>query len=128
MKLKFLFGAVQRLGALLTKLNNKTLPVKLTGDILCALNTLFYLKNEGFLMLSVITIYHKPLDFPDSYVARRFHVGSKSQFPTNDYRISPTIEPLQEWASEQCRKHNQSEGLNMGREKEDAPTVVESWV
>jgi hypothetical protein len=79
-------------------------------------------------MLSVITIFNRPLDFPDSYVARRFTIGEGVSFPTSDYQISPSIEPLRQWADKQCVRFNGCGGVNMGRQSNDEPHVVESWV
>lgn len=75
-------------------------------------------------MLSIITIYERPKDYPDSYVARRFY----GTFPTSDYHISPEIGPLREWAKKMVLKWNQSEAYNLGRSPGDQPQIVESWV
>lgn len=79
-------------------------------------------------MISVVTIYEKPADYPDSFVARRHTVGAAGTFATNDYQIAPTIEPLRAWAKEQCLKYNQSAGTNMGRSESDRPEVIENWL
>ena len=80
-------------------------------------------------MLHIVTIYEKPTDFPDSFVARRFTVGKNGVvFSTSDYQISPTIEPLREWAKKQISKRAGWDGCNMGRCINDEPHIVESWL
>lgn len=79
-------------------------------------------------MITTVTIFKQPKDFPDSFVARRFTSGKSTVFATSDYQISPTIEPLRKWAAKQCEKYNQSMPVNMGRELMDDPHIVETWI
>jgi hypothetical protein len=79
-------------------------------------------------MLSIVTIYNRPKDYPDSFVARRFTIGPNTSFPTRDYVISPDIQSLREWAQAQCLKFNAAHGVNMGRQLTDEPHIVESWI
>ena len=79
-------------------------------------------------MLTTVTIFERPKDFPDSFVARRFTSGPGAVFATSDYQISPTIEPLRRWAAKQCERYNQSIPVNMGRQLADEPHIIETWI
>lgn len=75
-------------------------------------------------MISIVTIYEHPDDFPDSFVARRFY----GEFATNDFKIAPSIDPLRAWAKAQVEQRNRSQGVNLGRDPKDDPKIVESWI
>ena len=72
-------------------------------------------------VLSMWTIYDKPLDLPTGYVARRFEVEKGGPKPTNDMLQTPDLEML--------RESFLQAGLTcLARDAEDHPNVVESWL
>jgi hypothetical protein len=70
--------------------------------------------------LVIWTIYHKPRDHPDGFVARRFEVAGEEPKATDDV-IAGDLEELRQifWKA----------GLvKMPRHPQDEPQIVESWV
>ncbi|MHC2536963.1 hypothetical protein [Bradyrhizobium diazoefficiens] len=75
--------------------------------------------------LSHWTIFHRPVDWPDGYIARRFEVGGGTGVPV------PTKSNLAggDSALPMLRQVFEAAGLVcMTRSDEDHPSVVESWM
>lgn len=72
---------------------------------------------------TAITIFEKPKDYPNSFVARRFY----GDFPTSDFAIGPTYESVKTWAMETAEKWNKSDPVCFPRSVHDHHTVVETW-
>jgi hypothetical protein len=72
-------------------------------------------------LLSIWTVYEKPTDYPDSFVARRFVVNADGHGPTDEVIVSPSYERI---ADEMLNR-----GLiNIGRQPEDDRVIKECWV
>jgi hypothetical protein len=70
--------------------------------------------------LSLWTIYEKPLDHPDGFLARRFESNQDGDGPTLDTVVGEL---------EQIRLIFTRAGLyRLGREPDDEPQIVETWV
>lgn len=74
--------------------------------------------------ISTVTVFDKPHDFPDSFVARRFY----GAFATSDYVLSPTLDGARDWARTTIEKWNQSQGVALVASEFDHPSVVETWI
>jgi hypothetical protein len=71
-------------------------------------------------VLSMWTIYDRPSDHPDGYIARRFEVGAQGPVATRD--------PLN-GKLEDIRQALWNAGLmKLSRQEGDQPQIVESWV
>lgn len=71
-------------------------------------------------VLTIWTIYDKPTDHPDGFIARRFDINAEGPKPT-DFTIIGDLESLREgfWKA----------GLmKLTRQAGDEPQIVESWV
>ena len=72
-------------------------------------------------VLSIWTIYEKPLDFPLLYVARRFEIMRDGPRPTEDVITSRDIELV--------RRALSLRGLTpLPREEGERVQIVESWI
>ncbi len=72
-------------------------------------------------VLDLWTIYQRPLDFPQHYVARRWEVRHSGPRPTADIIVAEDIERL--------RDAMRARGLhNIGRKPGDEAQIVESWI
>ena len=70
--------------------------------------------------LSIWTIYYHPLDYPDTYVARRYETCYQGFQATDDIITGPL---------EVIRKSLELRGLyRLPRDKQDDPCIVESWL
>jgi hypothetical protein len=70
--------------------------------------------------LTIWTIYDRPLDHPEGFIARRFEVGDGVSGPTRD-TITGKLEDI--------RQAFEKAGLvKMRREAGDEPQIVESWL
>jgi hypothetical protein len=70
--------------------------------------------------LAIWTIYDRPKDFPDGFIARRFEVGGGTTVATGD-TINGKLEDIRQalWKA----------GLmKLSRKDGDEPQIVESWV
>ena len=70
--------------------------------------------------LTIWTIYEKPKDFPDGFIARRFEVGGGNTVPTRD-TLTGKLEDIRQalWKA----------GLmKLSRKDGDEPQIVESWL
>lgn len=71
--------------------------------------------------LSVWTIYDRPRDFPDTYVARRHVVEKGGPRVTDETMISTSLEALR---NEMTRRGF----VCIPRQSGDDPNIVESWI
>lgn len=71
--------------------------------------------------LSIWTVYERPLDYPDCYVARRHQIEAGYSVATPEAILSDTLEPL--------RGRMLEMGLTcLPRQEGDDPHIVESWI
>ncbi|WP_326430379.1 hypothetical protein VQ574_20810 (plasmid) [Stutzerimonas frequens] len=69
--------------------------------------------------LSVWTVYRRPKDYPEQYVARRW-IAAPHPTPTEDILIADDLKTLQE---------KMPPGLTrMQRQQCDDPVIVETWI
>jgi hypothetical protein len=69
--------------------------------------------------LQMWTVYEKPKDYPDAFVARLHLVGKKASGPTDQAFFGPSLENV---------RAQLPEGLvRMPRMPEDEPQIVEVW-
>lgn len=67
------------------------------------------------------TVYDRPRDYPNGYIARRYLVTAKGAFPTDEVETSPLLAEL--------RRRFARRGLScLTRDPADHPTVVETWL
>jgi len=73
-------------------------------------------------ILSIWTLYDRPLDMPEHYVARRFEIRQGGEGgPTHDYIRDSDLESL--------RGEMVSRGLYcLGRQAGDDPKIIEIWL
>lgn len=72
-------------------------------------------------VLSMWTIYDRPADFPNDYVARRWEIRGKAWGPTADHIVCDDL-----WL---LRDQLQELGLTqMPRMEEDEAHIVETWL
>jgi hypothetical protein len=71
--------------------------------------------------LSIWTIYYRPTDYPDGYIARRHEVLASGPLATDD-----TVKADDLWT---LRKHFTQAGLScINRHAQDDAKIVESWL
>lgn len=71
--------------------------------------------------LTMWTVYERPSDFPDLYVARKWEVQQGFAKPTLEVRVSTDLSPLEDQLSH--------EGLTfMQREPSDEPQILGVWL
>lgn len=67
------------------------------------------------------TIYSGATDHPHGFIARRFEMMSGRPWPTAEIMVEPDLEPL--------RGRLEALGLvNLGRDPNDEPHIVETWI
>jgi len=67
------------------------------------------------------TVYNRPTDYPESYVARRFEIRPEGPTPTNDVVRSGDVEVI--------RRFLALHGLTcLSRRDDDEPHIMETWV
>jgi hypothetical protein len=67
------------------------------------------------------TVYERPSDFPNNFVARLFKIGRGASLPTDTVMISASLEKI--------REQMQLRGLTcLPRAPEDDPKIVEVWL
>ena len=74
-------------------------------------------ENKMPKFIKLWTIYDKPKDFPDMFVARLFH----NDKPTDQAITCGSIEPLR-------KTLEQSGFVCIGRQLQDEPYIVEVWI
>jgi len=72
--------------------------------------------------LAMWTVYDHPKDYPNSFVARRWEVGTGTEpIPTDSIVISPDLKSLRGLLTEM--------GLTpLGRSVEDDAAIIETWI
>lgn len=73
--------------------------------------------------ISVWTVYKRPDDYPNHYIARRFEIRSGELHHTDQVIVADTITAV--------RRHLEQyhlSGTVMPRGENDAPNVVETWL
>jgi hypothetical protein len=75
------------------------------------------------LVMSMFTIYERPLDFPDCYVVREFHIlrGNPEPVPTNHLSFAGTLAGARKLVPP-------SAGICMARSAGDEAQIVETWL
>lgn len=70
--------------------------------------------------LTIWTIYDRPKDFPDGFIARRFEVASGEPVATKD-TVTGKLEDIRQafWKAGL---------LKLSRQQGDEPQIIESWV
>ena len=71
-------------------------------------------------VVEIWTIYDRPLDFPEGFIARRFEVVPGSARPTTE-ALTGTLANLRREMERQGR-------VCLPRDPGDHPNVVESWI
>ena len=72
-------------------------------------------------LLSIWTVYDRPRDFPEVYVARRHEVSAGASTPTRDVICSADLEII--------RDEMQRRGLvKLARDPDDEAMIVENWL
>lgn len=66
------------------------------------------------------TIYCRPSDFPDWYVLRGWNVCKHGCWPDNYVELFDTVE--------QAREALSPDLVCLGRQADDDPTIVETWI
>lgn len=70
----------------------------------------------------IITVYEKPLDYPDDYVARVWEIQGSRPKPTN---IAITRNSIQEIREDIMAA---GFGIRIPRAEDDDPHIVETWM
>ncbi len=70
--------------------------------------------------LSMWTVYERPMDRPDSYVARRWVVRNGQLAATNDLHIAEDLVRLRRLLPQGLER--------LPRDPEDDPVIVETWI
>lgn len=71
-------------------------------------------------ILPIFTIYDHPKDYPDHFVARRHDVSAGKHVPGPLVAMAATLEEARAWLPP---------GLHcLGRDRDDDPVIVESWI
>jgi hypothetical protein len=74
-------------------------------------------------VLSMWTVYERPRDFPESFVARRFEIGAGAEEPT------PTADVVVANGLEQLHRAFERAGLVVITHSDgDEPQIVETWM
>ena len=77
----------------------------------------------ALLALSMWTVYQRPKDFPESFVARRWEIGQGTATATDEALIAPTLEAVRD-----ALMNMNPQGLFcMPRQINDDPCIVETW-
>ena len=79
--------------------------------------------SEGAVM-RLWTVYDKPSDFPDEFVARAYEIGRGVVQPTMEHVTGKTLEDVR--AAVQRRDPNVS--FPLPRQAGDDPAIVETWI
>lgn len=69
--------------------------------------------------LSIWTVYERPLDHPEKFVARRW-IATQQPSPTDDVLFADDLDSL--------RKMMPSGLVKMQRQQGDDPVIVETWI
>ena len=92
-------------------IGNGTLPVRTEGN---AMNT----QSDP---LEIWTVYDRPRDYPNCYVARKFVITNGKHGPTGMFMIGVDLDQMRQYLAHM--------GLTrMDRHPDDEPQIVESWI
>lgn len=72
--------------------------------------------------LAMWTVYDRPLDYPDKFVARRFDVDDGGYRPSGSIIIAPDLETLRNILEFELHL------TCLSRSPEDEPQIVETWL
>jgi len=70
--------------------------------------------------LEMWVVYDGPLDYPESFVARRWDIQAGKVIATDQVMLAPTLDIL--------RQHLPFGLINIGRRKGDDAKIVEVWI
>lgn len=70
------------------------------------------------------TIYAKPKDFPDKFVARRWCALDGEVLATEDHFADKDLDTVRR----HVRRKMNGRGVNMGRQPGDDPVILETWL
>ena len=73
--------------------------------------------------LAIWTVYERPKDYPDKFVARRFDIGSEGAKPTASIIVTPDLQTLREILLLELHL-----SVCLTRNAADEPHIVESWL
>jgi hypothetical protein len=72
-------------------------------------------------MLEMYVIYYRPKDHPTLYVLRKWIIGEEGKCsPDDEFALGETLDGIRSLVPEHC--------VNLGREANDDPVIVESWI
>jgi hypothetical protein len=71
--------------------------------------------------MDIFTIYYDPLDYPTMYAARRFDLDK----PTLDFFVDRQYEAVRDWV---FKKKAGDVPICLGRDPNDDPKILESWI
>lgn len=74
--------------------------------------------------LNLITVYDRPLDFPDSYVARRFEMNKA----TTDIFAHKDLVAVRQWCRSRLILAGQDYPMRMPRDNSDDRVILETWI
>jgi hypothetical protein len=70
--------------------------------------------------MSLWTIYHRPADYPNGFVARRFEIHEGYAVATGDMKFGATLDAVRDQIPQELYRIERSE--------DDDPVVVETWL
>jgi hypothetical protein len=70
--------------------------------------------------MDMYTIYCKPLDYPDNYVVRKFHVTEGAVSLTDEIHVCETLTEAQNVIPYGL--------VPVPRSPQDSPSIVETWI
>lgn len=68
------------------------------------------------------TVYDRPRDYPDKFVARRFDIGKGTVQPSDSIIVAPDLETLRNMLEFEMHL------TCLARSPEDEPQIVETWL
>jgi hypothetical protein len=72
-------------------------------------------------VMTIWTVYERPTDYPDGFIARRFEVGGGKTTATDDTLVSNDLERLRQILA-------RAGLIKLLRNERDEPQIVESWL
>jgi hypothetical protein len=73
--------------------------------------------------LAIWTVYERPLDYPDKFVARLFEIEGEGAKPTANIIITPDLQTLREILTLELHL-----SVCLPRHESDDPQIVECWL
>lgn len=71
--------------------------------------------------VNAFVIYDRPIDYPQTYVVRRWVLAGGECVPTDDHWLAPTLEVARGYVPSSATVH-------LPRTEGDMPAIVETWV